>query len=124
MKIIFFTLLLLFIFKMEIIKSTSISSESESDSICNKDFSFSTSTSKPNWNSDILAEIKSLKNCAKDIYPILKHIYKTYKEYRSGNKEGKENAKKLLIGIGNESINLGMDCYKIIESILIKFDYI
>jgi len=73
---------------------------------------------------EFFPEIQNMTNCAKDIYPIVKDIYHAYKEYRNGSEEGKENSKNLLVKIGEESINLGMDCYKIVETILVKFEFL
>ena len=120
MKIFIFTLLFILIINIEIIKSQSIICDNKS----NYNFTEDISSTSSNSSREIFKEIQNLKNCARDIYPVIRDIYKAYKEYRTGNEEGKENAKKLLKEIGNESINLGIDCFKIIEKILIKFEYL
>lgn len=73
---------------------------------------------------EFFPEIKNLTNCAKDIYPIVKDFYNVYNEYRKGGEEGKENAKKLLTLISKDSVNMGIDCYDIVKTVLRKFEYI
>jgi hypothetical protein len=62
--------------------------------------------------------IKDLIKCAEDIKPVATDIYNAYEEYKKGTEEGKENAKKLLVKILEESVVMGTDCYKVISEII------
>ena len=89
---------------------------SDSDSINSANLTESAPADIPNEMS--FPSVTDLWKCLSDIKPFASDVYEAIQFWRKGDEESKSKAKELLVKIGLEGVNLGKDCYKVIEEIL------